>query len=356
MKIKLADRYQLIKLDNEQVFLVDDEILELENCSLIQIETLEKLANGCFSRDELLQTYPNEGIDELLNELEYNDIIRRVRNTDYEGTIVQNQLGYLEDFGDDVENYQNRLNKSCVAILGVGGVGSIVLQHLVGAGIRSFILIDPDIVQIDNFNRQFIYKNSDLGKKKVEVSKEYVNKIDSSITINIHPIMIDSNESLTILDEYHIDFFINAADQPQLLPNWVNDYCIKRSIPWISAGVSRNIGYWGPLIVPERTICMNCYITYENNEMDEWELNLRKIVNPTIKTSFGPTNTIISALVAKDVITYLATKQSVPSLGRRCVFNFNSLQTITENNIPEGGCSCWKKHILENFMEPKIFR
>ena len=68
----------------------------------------------------------------------------------------------------------NRLNNSKVAIFGVGGVGSYVLEGLARAGIGNFVLVDNDIVAESNINRQIIALNSTIGKDKVEVAKQRV--------------------------------------------------------------------------------------------------------------------------------------------------------------------------------------
>ena len=64
-----------------------------------------------------------------------------------------------------------KLQKAKVAIFGIGGVGSFVVEGLVRAGIQDFILVDSDIVDISNLNRQIIATHNTIGKPKVEVAK-----------------------------------------------------------------------------------------------------------------------------------------------------------------------------------------
>jgi len=102
------------------------------------------------------------------------------------------------------------LKKSKVAIFGIGGVGSYVVEALARAGIGNFILIDKDVVDITNINRQIIATTKTVGKSKVEVAKERIMDInpETQVSINQHFFMPDSPE---ILDN-SIDYVIDCVD------------------------------------------------------------------------------------------------------------------------------------------------
>ena len=70
-----------------------------------------------------------------------------------------------------------KLQKSKVAIFGIGGVGSFVVEGLVRAGIGNFILVDNDKVCLSNLNRQLIATNNTIGKYKVDVAKNFLCQI-----------------------------------------------------------------------------------------------------------------------------------------------------------------------------------
>ena len=71
-----------------------------------------------------------------------------------------------------------KLKKAKVAVFGIGGVGSFVVEGLVRAGIGNFVLVDKDIVDITNLNRQIIATRKTVGKPKVEVAKERILEIN----------------------------------------------------------------------------------------------------------------------------------------------------------------------------------
>lgn len=103
-----------------------------------------------------------------------------------------------------------KLNKSKVAIFGIGGVGSFVVEGLARAGVGNFVLIDHDIVSETNINRQIIATTKTIGMPKVEVAKERILEInpDAKVKIIKEFFMPDSKE---ILDN-SIDYIVDAID------------------------------------------------------------------------------------------------------------------------------------------------
>lgn len=103
-----------------------------------------------------------------------------------------------------------KLNKSKVAIFGIGGVGSFVVEGLVRAGVGNFVLIDHDIVSETNINRQIIATTKTIGMSKVEVARERILEInpDAKVEIIKEFFMPDSKE---ILDN-SIDYIVDAID------------------------------------------------------------------------------------------------------------------------------------------------
>ena len=103
-----------------------------------------------------------------------------------------------------------KLNNSKVAIFGIGGVGSFVVEGLVRAGIGNFILVDDDKVCLTNLNRQIIATRKTVGKPKVEVARERVLEINPDANVEIYQefFMPDSKE---ILDDT-VDYIVDAVD------------------------------------------------------------------------------------------------------------------------------------------------
>lgn len=83
-------------------------------------------------------------------------------------------MQYWRAFAEDARAAVERLHVATVAVAGVGGIGSVALQHLVGAGVRNFRLLDADTVDASNLNRQFIYPEASIDAPKVEEARAYV--------------------------------------------------------------------------------------------------------------------------------------------------------------------------------------
>ncbi len=102
------------------------------------------------------------------------------------------------------------LKKSKVAIFGIGGVGSYVVEGLARAGIGNFILVDKDEVSISNINRQIIATHNTVGKPKVEVAKKRILEINPNANVEIYQeFFMPDTEG--ILDD-SIDYIVDAVD------------------------------------------------------------------------------------------------------------------------------------------------
>ncbi|MBQ9298636.1 MAG: tRNA threonylcarbamoyladenosine dehydratase [Clostridia bacterium] len=103
-----------------------------------------------------------------------------------------------------------KLQKAKVAIFGLGGVGSFVLEGLARAGVGSFVLVDNDEISLSNLNRQLLATHKTIGKDKVQVAKERVLEINPEAKVEIHKefFMPDSKE---ILDNC-ISYIVDAVD------------------------------------------------------------------------------------------------------------------------------------------------
>lgn len=103
-----------------------------------------------------------------------------------------------------------KLNKSKVAIFGIGGVGTFVVEGLVRAGVENFILVDNDKICLTNLNRQIIATHKTVGKYKVEVAKERILEINPEAKVETYKEFF-MPESKGILDET-IDYIVDCVD------------------------------------------------------------------------------------------------------------------------------------------------
>lgn len=104
-----------------------------------------------------------------------------------------------------------KIKKAKIALFGIGGVGSYVLEGLVRSGIEKFVLIDKDVVDITNLNRQIIATTKTIGRSKVEVAKERVLEINPNAEVEIHQEFFMPGNNTIILDK-SITYIIDAVD------------------------------------------------------------------------------------------------------------------------------------------------
>jgi len=109
--------------------------------------------------------------------------------------------------GEEKINYIKSKN---ILLVGLGGVGSIVASILVRSGISHITIIDKDIVSLSNLNRQIMYDLDDLGKRKVDVTKEKLLKIRCNL--DIKTLHLDIKELGNHIDFKKYDFVIDCID------------------------------------------------------------------------------------------------------------------------------------------------
>ena len=103
-----------------------------------------------------------------------------------------------------------KLNKSKVAIFGIGGVGSFVVEGLVRAGIENFILVDNDKISLSNLNRQLIATQKTIGRDKVDVAKERILEINPNAKVETYNEFFMPN-SKELFDET-LDYIVDSVD------------------------------------------------------------------------------------------------------------------------------------------------
>lgn len=124
------------------------------------------------------------------------------------------------------------LNSKSVLVLGVGGVGGYVAEALARSNIGTLILVDFDIVDETNINRQIIALNSTIGRGKVDVLEERIQDINENCRV-IKVNQLITNTNIDELFQYSIDFFVDACDTVSVKKEVIKK-CIDKHIPFVS--------------------------------------------------------------------------------------------------------------------------
>jgi len=131
--------------------------------------------------------------------------------------------------GDKVEAIKNK----SVLIIGLGGVGGYALEAIVRSGISKVIIVDYDIVDKTNLNRQILALNNTINLKKVDVAYDRIKAINPDCEV----IKIDKlikPDNIELLFEHNIDYLIDACDTVETKKQLIRE-CVKRKIKIISS-------------------------------------------------------------------------------------------------------------------------
>ncbi|EJO5348951.1 tRNA threonylcarbamoyladenosine dehydratase [Clostridium botulinum] len=104
-----------------------------------------------------------------------------------------------------------KLSKSKVMVLGVGGVGSFVTEALVRSGVGNITIVDKDTVDITNLNRQIHANINTVGKSKVKVMKDRIVSINPNCNVKTYEVFINEDNISEIMDK-DIDYVVDAVD------------------------------------------------------------------------------------------------------------------------------------------------
>jgi len=122
------------------------------------------------------------------------------------------------------EDGQRRLKDAVVAIVGCGGLGTNVAEILTRAGVGTIILVEHDIVELSNLQRQTLYEEQDIGKKKADAAATHLAAIDSEVGLILVKERITA-KNITLLDD--IDVLLDCTDnlETRFL---LNEYALKK--------------------------------------------------------------------------------------------------------------------------------
>ncbi|WP_163410451.1 HesA/MoeB/ThiF family protein [Flavobacterium ajazii] len=134
------------------------------------------------------------------------------------------------------ETGQYKLLKSKVLIIGAGGLGAVILPYLGAAGIGEIGIVDDDVVELSNLQRQVIYKSSSVGKYKVEEAKAMMAALNPDVKVNAIAEKLSGNNAIALFEKY--DIIVDATDNLQI-KYLINDACLITNKPMVYGSIFR---------------------------------------------------------------------------------------------------------------------
>jgi molybdopterin/thiamine biosynthesis adenylyltransferase len=295
-----------------------------------QVEAAKRVVVGV-TLVELATILPGAEIAEMIGYLDRNGLIRPVYQNEFIGAAWEKQIEFFSDFVDDPNAAQRRLLDVTVCIIGCGGGGNISIQHLVAAGVQNYILIDGDVVEKGNFNRQFCFDNADLGQPKVEGAKEYILARNPAANVATFCQRIESSADLsTLLTDNRLqpDIILCCADTPPIaIQTFVLEHCIKHGTICTFMGVGVHHGHFGPLLV--ETSHMEQCLAHKQQQLNMiTSLAAGDTGTGVISGSISYLNTTVISLMITDVIELLAGIRLPSSLNRLWRYDAAAKNTI----------------------------
>jgi len=225
----------------------------------------------------------------------------------YSRQIMLDEIGYKG---------QLKLKNGKACIIGVGGLGVPISVRLALMGVGHIRIVDRDIVSLSDLHRQYLYDERMIGRAKVEVASEKIEKMNPDITIepiaesvasyNVKGIIAGCDVVLDGLDRIETRYLVNNA-------------CVEEQIPYVYGGAIRNIGNV-TTIIPKITPCLECF---NPGLKDEWTEKC------SIVGVFPPLLDVVAAIQVSEATRIIAGKQ--PKLAGKLLFI--DLENIDFNTV-----------------------
>ncbi|TFG05856.1 MAG: HesA/MoeB/ThiF family protein [Promethearchaeota archaeon] len=166
----------------------------------------------------------------------------------------------IKNWGKDA---QEKIKGSTIAIIGMGGLGSVNSYYAAAAGIGKIKIIDNDNVDLTNLNRQIVHFTPDIAKSKVKSAHEKLTMLNPEIQIEPHEIELTSKNILEVIKDCSV--VLDALDnfKTRFL---LNKTCIQNNIPYVHAAC---YAFEGRVltVIPKKGPCLQCFYPKMPEEM-----------------------------------------------------------------------------------------
>ncbi|WML38750.1 ThiF family adenylyltransferase [Neobacillus sp. OS1-2] len=220
---------------------------------------------------------------------------------------------------------QEKLLKSRVAVVGAGALGTVIANHLVRSGVGFIRLIDRDLVELSNLQRQTLFDEEDarLHLPKAVAAQNRLKKINSTVTVEavIADLNLENAEELLA----GVDVIVDGTDnfQTRFL---INDVAVKRGTPWVHGAAVSSRGMFA-VIKPGVTPCYRCLFPYVPTGTGE--------TCDTVGV-LSPLTDIIGSFQAMETIKLIVGAETTLNLEQIDIWDVSSMQMdISQGRNPE---------------------
>ncbi|MFQ3250271.1 MAG: molybdopterin/thiamine biosynthesis adenylyltransferase [Glaciecola sp.] len=224
--------------------------------------------------------------------------------------------------GFDLDKQEILINSS-ILMIGAGGLGCAASQYLVAAGIGKITLVDDDIVESTNLQRQVLHFENSIGEKKVDSAKRTLSNINHFVDINTVDRRLSAEELNVLVSEH--DLMLDCTDNLETR-NLLNDLCYQNNKPLVSGAAIRMEGQVFCVIPERKTACYRCVSHFFG------EQNLSCVESGVMSPVVG----IVGATQANEAIKIL-TEFGEPAVNKLQVFDAmnSSWENFKVNPLPD---------------------
>jgi len=187
---------------------------------------------------------------------------------------------------------QKKILSSKILIIGAGGLGSPVAEFLSRAGVGLLGIVDDDKVSLSNLNRQSLYNTTDIGKFKVQITKNKLKKINPNTKVKTYKIRLNSINFKEIINDY--DYIVDGSDnfKTKFL---LNDLCLKFKKILVTGAISKFDGHIFTFDFKNKKIpCLRCFFQ-ESKILDD-------LLNCESEGILGTVAGIVGTIQANEVL------------------------------------------------------
>ncbi|MBY6037230.1 ThiF family adenylyltransferase [Fictibacillus nanhaiensis] len=349
LQFKPYTRVTLNKIKKEVLInrpLTDGNVGQVFELTDVGLEVLESI--GELTYEELIakidNKYPNS-IDEIK---EIVDFLFEEKYIEVKGKVTLDpslslfsriipMWAELESDGVDRNEIQRRIMSKKIAVIGCGTIGSSVVAKLTAMGVKNFVLVDNDVVEETNLTRQPLFSLNDIGQKKTNVLKRYVEDRIRDAIISTYEIHVENTSDMQMLDD--ADLIISGGDGPGF-DKLINEYAVQnqKAVCYAGAYNGHNCKVL-PIYVPGKSHDIDCI--YHFVKADAEFNGETKNKNDFVVSTVPYIGELIGSIATAEIIKYL-TGQVEPYLMNKVLLVNIAKYSIDVLEVPEkyDACTC----------------
>lgn len=338
-KIRIKPYFHILESDGVVSFIKTlDETIRIPSGPVINIlvdviQQTSDYGQACDAITDALQLGAGEAAVLLGKFIElgilewYTETGSESKNRYHRQQLLFDSMSPLSDTAFDER--QIKLASAHVMIIGIGGIGNYIAMALAAAGVGKLTIVDFDVVELTNMNRQILFRESDVGKSKIPSAVDQLKSLNSTISVTGIETRIHSVEELEkiIIEAAPINYIVLSADHPPHLVLWASALCRKHSFHYMKCGYMGHQGLIGPLLGPDTPSYEELFESWKPVIESQPE-RFQKQNDAFIAPSMAATNGILANTAALEIIKEITGIGPSVLKGRRLLLNMKTLEMV----------------------------